>query len=297
MTLFRGLMTAVMFVLLPASVGVAGETVTVGTASGRQFHGEVDPRSNDQSLWLRAGKPESFVRRSIEWSRVLSVTVGEKHYSADEFRRLINSPDWQWASDPLAEENVQPSRPIVPRSQPEDVSNLGKIGYWEPAEPQQDLPPQVNALHIDAYIANWDSDVEVDGLVVHTYPLDADGVTVPALGTLEVDLIGEGPTNGASGNPFPVLGRWSQTIRPEEMGVNGAVLRLPFQWIHPDFASKWNVGSFGMVHARLSVGGQGVFEDTAAFTRIRPYSPVRDRMQQLRERRFWPGELTSYPFR
>jgi hypothetical protein len=159
------------------------------------------------------------------------------------------------------------------------------------------IVPAVAALHIDAYVANWDYDVEVDGLVVHVYPLDNSGQTVPAFGTLQVNLIGNGPTNLVSGNPFPLLGQWSQVVQPDDVGPAGAVYRFPFTWVHPDFNDKWSVGSFGMVNARLAVGGQGVYEDTAEFTRIRPFSPIRDRMQQLRGRRFSPLELTSYPYR
>jgi len=82
-------------------------------------------------------------------------------------------------------------------------------------------------------------------------------------------------------------------IRPAEMGPNGVVLRFPFQRSNPEFNQKWSVASVGMVHARLSVAGNGVFDDTASFTRIRPYSPVRDRMQQRQGRRFHPLERTS----
>ena len=275
------------FLLLCAIAAEAAETVSVIAASGRQFRGEVDPRTNEQALWLRSGKPQAFVRRPIAWSRIVEVTVGEKKHSADEFRQLIGSPDWQPAND------AAPASPdSVAVTSPEELP-LHQASSWEPAEAPADLPAPIVSLHIDASVANWDSDVEVDGLLVNVYPLDAAGAIVPALGTLDVELIGQGATNGASGNPFPFLGRWSETVRPESVGVNGATLRLPFQWVRPDFNHKWDVSSFGMVHARLSVAGQGVFEDTASFTRIRPYSPVRDRMQQLRGKRFHPWELTG----
>ena len=268
----------------------AGDIVTVRAASGRQFHGQVDPRTDARLLWLRSGKPQSFLRRPIAWDRIVALVVGAKEYSPADFRRLIVSPDWELAGDPLADE-PQTASPSD-RSEPvyEDIAARDPVNHGEPTVPQASVIP-VTSIHIEASVANWDRDVEVDGLVVSIYPLDANGQTVPALGTLNVDLIGEGPTNLIRGNPFPTLGRWSQLVRPENVGAGGAVFRLPFQGARPDIRGKWDLGSFGMVHARLSVAGQGVFEDTAAFTRIRPYSPIRDRMQQLRGARFHPWEL------
>ena len=279
--------------LLVAAHSQAADSVTVHTVSGRQFQGQVDPRTDETALWLRTGKSQAFVRRPIVWERVVAVQLGEKKYSAAEFLRLIGSPDWQWAVNPFEDEPVANSSDVKNLPASEDASPNHQVAHWEPGTAAQNSESRVAAIHIDAEIANWDSDVEVDGLLVHIFPLDANGETIAALGTLEVNLIGEGPTNLVRGNPFPALGRWSQIIRPENVGAGGAVVRLPFQGVSPDFRGKWHLGSFGMVHARLSVAGQGIFEDTAAFTRLRPYSPVRDRMQQLRGQRFHPWELTS----
>jgi hypothetical protein len=274
---------------LVSTTAQAANIVTVLAASGRQFRGLVDPQTNEQALWIRGGKPQAFVRRPIAWDRVVAVTVGDTKHSADEFRRLIASPNCDLFVDDLT--TAIPHG--VASGSPEDVASNQSAGNWELADSRHDPSPRIAALHIDTHLSNWDSDVEVDGLVVHVYPLDETGETIAAFGTLDVDLIGEGYTNLVSGNPFPVLGRWSQVVHPEEVGTNGAIFRLPFERVHPDFNRKWDVGSYGMVHARLSVAGQGVFEDTAAFTRIRPYSPIRDRMQQVRGTRFHPWELTS----
>lgn len=281
----------VSFLILTASAAAlpAGNVATVQVASGRQFRGEVDPRTDEAALTLRIGRPNAFVRRPIAWDKVASVSAEGKNYSATEFRQRIFASDWKWASNPAPEKTGAAA--------PEEVQAVRQVVERAPEGAPIELVPAVVALHIDSYVANWDSDVEVDGLVVHVYPLNDAGQTVPALGTLQVNLIGNGPTNLVSGNPFPLLGQWSQVVQPDDVGPNGAVFRFPFTWVHPDFGSKWSVGSFGMVHARLAVGGQGVYEDTADFTRIRPFSPIRDRMQQLQNRRFSPLELTSYPYR
>lgn len=277
---------------LPSPVQAAADTIVVSTASGRLFRGYVDPRTSELTLWLRSGKPQAFVQRPIDWNRVVSVNVAGKDHSADEFRKFVRT-----MIEPQVDLSVDNSQ-VVPQPGPAvhgiiDVENATKLATFYEIDDLPAEPPRVVSLHIDTYVANWDSDVEVDGLVVHVYPLDSAGATIPAFGTFEVDLIGLAASNGVSGNPFPVLGHWSRVIRPEEMGPNGVVLRFPFQHSSPEFNQKWSVASFGMVHARLSVAGNGVFDDTAAFTRIRPYSPVRDRMQQQQGRRFHPLERTS----
>jgi hypothetical protein len=290
--------TTRVFVLLcgllfvPASAQAAEDSIVVSAASGRHFRGQVDPRTNDLTLWLRSGKPRAFVQRPINWNRVVSVNVAGKRHTANEFRQLARTmilPQFDLGSDnaPAASQRIPSVDGIL------EAENATKLATFNATDHPRAEPPRVVSLHIDTDVANWDSDVEVDGLVVHVYPLDSAGATIPALGTFEVDLIGQAASNGVSGSPFPVLGHWSCVIRPEEMGPNGVVLRFPFQRSSPEFNQKWSVASVGMVHARLSVAGNGVFDDTASFTRIRHYSPVRDRMQQQQGRRFHPLERTS----
>jgi hypothetical protein len=97
--------------------------------------------------------------------------------------------------------------------------------------------------------------------------MDAYGNIVPVNGTLEVDVIGEQPAHRTYGEPFPPLLRWATKVRPEDVGANGATFRVPFQAWHPEFDLK--LGSMGAVHARLSVPGQGVFDDTATMVWLR----------------------------
>ena len=68
----------------------------------------------------------------------------------------------------------------------------------------------------------------------------------------------------------------------------GAVYRLAFQADHPEF--DLDLGTHGIVQVRLVVPGQGVFSSSADMVRVRPYSAVRDALQQLDGRRFFPGE-------
>ena len=149
----------------------------------------------------------------------------------------------------------------------------------------------VRSLAVDAWVSNWDSDVEVDGLVVEVRPLDAHGAVVPVHGVLEVKLIGWPIDITTAGQPPVRLGRWTQLVRPAELGSLGGRYRLPFQSVHPEFNLQW--ASYGAVCARLSVPGQGVFEATQSSVRIRPYSAVRDHLQQVTGQRFFRVERTG----
>jgi hypothetical protein len=139
-------------------------------------------------------------------------------------------------------------------------------------------------------LGKWGPGVDADGLVVEVSPLDAQGELVPAQGTVDIELTGQGASQTAGGE-FATLGRWVQSVWPEDFGYRGARCRLPFQAVQPEFDLRW--APKGIVHVRLSVPGDGVFEASAAMTRIRPFSEVRDNYQETTGRRFLPNERTS----
>jgi hypothetical protein len=149
------------------------------------------------------------------------------------------------------------------------------------------IAARVRSVSLHAMPANWDADVELDGLAVAVFPLDEHGQTTAVAGSLELSLIGEMPP-GYRGDRNPQLGHWRLQLRPDDFGWRGGVFRLPFQAAHPEFDTE--LGACGAVHARLSVPGQGTFETTVTM-RIRPASGFRDRLQQSAGVRFLPGEL------
>jgi hypothetical protein len=119
-------------------------------------------------------------------------------------------------------------------------------------------------------------------------PRDAAGELLPVSGTLVAELFGERSGVVRHPQPFVSLGQWTRTLRPGDFGPRGAMLRLEFQNVHPEFVAE--LLPRGALHVRLSVPGQGTFEASDAMLRIRPYSSVRDRMQLYTGRRFFPGE-------
>ena len=135
--------------------------------------------------------------------------------------------------------------------------------------------------------------------MVRVYPLDADGAVVPVRGTLTVDLWAE-VTPERSGwdwrqEPFQNAGHWTEVVRPADFGghrrgavVDGASYRLRFYpSFHPEF-EHWMAWR-GAVHACLAVPGQGTFEATDDMAIIRPWSTVREHLQQVTRHGYFPG--------
>jgi hypothetical protein len=79
-------------------------------------------------------------------------------------------------------------------------------------------------------------------------------------------------------------------ITPEHFTSAGAVCQIAFQAVHPEF--DLDLRAHGVVHARFSVPGEGVFEASTE-TRLRGYSALRDQLQLQTGRRFFAGEYTT----
>jgi len=268
----------------PGAVDAAGP-IAVEVASGRTFTGQCDPRTDETQLWLRRQQGSAAVLRPIRWDRVVRAHVAGAELSGEEFLGLIKRLRRE---APVRAEAVAGQKSIVIKGAAEPTAAPAPAGLAAQALPEA---PQVRSLAIEAGIANWDANVEVDGLVVRIFPLDATGALVPVRGTLEVELIGRRTGATRLPQPFERIGQWAQAVRLEDFGPNGAVYRLPFQGVHPEF--DLTVASRGAVHARLSVPGGGTFEATASTVRIRPYSAVRDQLQQINAQRFFPQEATG----
>ncbi len=267
----------------------AGET-TVELSSGRRFSGEIDPKTDEQLLWLRFGSGSAVILRPIAWRHVQSAVHEEKELSADAFRSLA-------LSLPANDADALPPAPGPGQSELDDDKAPAALPTWTPpSRPASRHTAPVRSVRVDAFAANWDADVENDGLLVHVDPLGESGEILPVGGMLEVTLIAQRGRRfqdvpHGRGQVIRTLGRWTRRVWPEDVGAAGAVYKLPFQATHPEF--QLDVGTHGLVHVRLTVPGQGVFEDSQDFVRIRPFSPLRDAYQLNHSRRFFPGERTG----
>lgn len=273
----RGLLCGMLLVCgVDASPGsddrYTAEAITVQTASGRRFRGQVDPATDSDHLRLRSTRGTSSVLRPIRWQHVVQVELGGETYSGEEFLAAFQSIRSTLPPPPTP----LPSGTIRLVGSEERPRPVAPATYRSPLVSESASAARVRWLRVDAQVANWDSDAEVDGLLVDVQPRDDRGLPAPADGVLSVCLYGH--RNSPVNRPEPpiLLGSWSQRIASEEFGPNGAVYRFPFQAADPalnlEFAPK------GLVRASFSVSGQGVFEANDCLLRLRPYCSVRDEM-------------------
>ena len=281
----------------PEDVEPLRAAVTVEPVEGRSFTAKVDRRTDDWQLWLRWSRGSAHLLRPIRWDRIRRVHVGQETLTGEQFRRRVEA----------ARPEVIPLPPEGPPRRI-DVKGAEYPGDAKAAAPTREAPGRepaarpalaapearrVRSLAIDVAVANWDADVEVDGLIVDVYPLDGDGQVVPVYGTLEVDLTIQRWGVVKRPQPFIQRGRWTELVRTRHFGPSGARYRLPFgaAGFHPEFDRC--AAPYGAVHAQLSVPGQGVFAATQSTVRIRPYSAVRDALERSTGERFFPQEKTG----
>ncbi|MBN2477142.1 MAG: hypothetical protein JXB62_21215 [Pirellulales bacterium] len=261
------------------------QPITVHLSSGRVLTAEMAPETGPTQLWLGWRRGAAVLVRPIPWDRVVKAKVAGEEISGEQFRAIVEAvrreipapPDSRYGHGGPATTGVE----SVVESEP-----VAQTGWGE-----RRGMPQVRTLAIDVLTANWDADVEVDGLTIRVCPLDVGGAVVPVNGSLEIRLTGQ--QTGAVGRrpSFGSLGRWTRQVRREDFGPQCAVYHLPFQNAHPEF--DLTLPSHAAVCARLSVPGQGAFEATDSAVRIRPYSAIRDQWQQASGRRFFSGERTG----
>lgn len=283
-----------LFVLLNAMrAGIGGtaaargdepEQIVVRLTSGRTFKAAVDDRTDGSRLWLRFDRGGISILRPIAWQAIESASHGQRAISATELQQEVDQlrsvrrklEFIERIADPLPVEN-DGSGPAIQREQP--LAN----------EPYQ--VDAVRSLAIEASIARWTGGVESDGVLLRVLPLDGEGNVVAASGTLEVDLFGDQYGSPTRGQDYRLLGRWTSRLEADQVTLEGAAVRLPFQAVSPDFAN--DLGPYAVVHVRFTAPGHGTFDASTNPVRLRPYSGVRDRLQQVEGTRFFPGERTN----
>ncbi len=270
-------------------LGWAQSPATVRLAGGRTFSAPVDPRTDAQRLWLRFGSGTTTILRPIAWTAIVDVVHDARRYSGTAFREFALQP--AFATSPAS----KPNAPRLVRRADEAAppAHGGGLRLWNvPAAHTASMPaPAIATIAVDANLAQWDADVEFDGLVVSLAALDSEGLAVGFRGTAEIELLGPATAPLTTGNGFPVLGRWTRAITPETSGDGYARLRLEFQAFHPDWSRQ--LLRHGVVHVRLHVPGRGTFESSVDAVPLRGYTPTRDYVEQAFGTRFLPNERTG----
>jgi hypothetical protein len=257
----------------------AGEVVSVQLDDGKHLRAQVDERTNADRLWLRFGSGSVVILRSIEWNRITEAQHDGASIDHDTLREFASAAD----SDPAPAPNVFPTQPGGPT-------------YSDRARELLDFGRRVSTVDFDAHLANWDGDVEFDGIALRLLPLDADGRVTKIRGTLNVELFASRKVRfndapNSRGHTTQRVGRWTVQVNPQEVSPEGVLVKLPFRTVHPEFDTSW--ASHGLVHARLVVPGHGVFEHSFDGVRVRPFAPLRDQRERQGEPRFLPTERTG----
>ena len=278
--LYRSLrLCAITFATLYSSLSAASaaELVTVRLASGRTFTGEVDSATDSNQLTLRFIDGNTMIVRPIDWRAVRQVVYDGQALPAENLKRDVAA----LASD-------RPARFSFHEANQTDGQATEDEEETEPLQTTRGgTSDSATAIEIDANVANWDADVEADGLMLYVYPTNAARQLVPVSGTLEANLVGRFGGRYSYGRQFSRVGRWTERVANHAQAADGIVIRLPFQAIDPEFTHE--LASKGLLHVRLSVPGQGVFNASTTL-RVRPYGSVRDRLQQVEGRRFFDIE-------
>ena len=265
-------------ILVATGESHAAEVVSVRTTDGKKMAASLHPRTNGEHLWLRFGDERTVILRAIAWERVAEATLNEAPISAAELRQLAEKQSTEDSNPPSAD--LYSSK----RSQAEQARDL--LGFSR----------RINAVDFDARIANWDRDVEFDGVVLRLFPLDADGHLTRVRGTLYVELVASrrrdfNDVPSARGSVPSQLGKWVVSVAADEVSESGVVVKFPFRTNHPEFDTTW--AAHGLVHVRFVVPGHGVFEHSFDGLRVRPFSPLRDEMERQSGQRFLPTEHTG----
>jgi hypothetical protein len=283
--------------------------LVVQLASGRQFKGVIDSASTAQQLVLRSNSGGITLRRPIRWDRVQQATIDGKRVEVATLQGAA-AKNASRPSEVMARESGAGGQNSGVSGHEKTSGGKGSLlrrielrGEAAPAtkdaeeQPTVESPPaRVAMVTFDPYIANWDGDVETDGVVIDVMPLDINRYIVPVNGTLEVELfvaqrriqLDLAPMSG--GDTLELVERWTRAIAPEDFGPSGVRLRLPFGAITPELRPSWTASWYGLVHVRLAIPGQGVFEDSRDGVRIRPWAPNRDRLEMKTGQRFLPTE-------
>lgn len=274
----------------------AAVEVTVTLATGRSFTGEIDARSDAEHLRLRFGTAATVITRPIAWRTITAARSAGAAISLVQLRELAVTA--QAAAEPPPLVRPAPSKQTAGVPVPPLVAmpDAGGLRLWRVPGAEASPPAGeaiVRSIDIDVRLANWDADVEADGLLLTIAALDALGNVAAVDGTLEVELIGEALPPYTRGDAFPVLGRWSRVVHADDPASRGGYHReqLAFQAMDP--AYQLDAPRYALVNARLVVPGQGTFEASLDGLSLRGFTPVRDRLEAASGARLLPSEKSG----
>ena len=241
----------------------ASDLVVVWLQDGRMLAGQIDPRTNDDRLWLRAGGPAFTVATSAAWKRIKVVNANGEQLPIDEFAKQID--------------RFRPKQPEALAAPPDPRAIANQTTVVTRPLQHRNAATRVTSLDIEARVANWDQDAAIDGVEIRVFPRNTFGEVIPASGQITAQLLARNRLPAHNDNAFPRIGRWSVRVDTSDFGHHGAVYRLPFRGRHPDKESS--LEPHGLVEVSFYVHGQGRFESDATLY-LQRFNPIRRDMQR-----------------
>jgi hypothetical protein len=249
------------------------ETVQVMTMRGRTLAGEVDARTDDNRLWLRQQRGEAVLTSSVSWADIAAAKLGDNAVDADYLRQqrrelMTSASRWSAAIEPVVAGEVAPS-------------SLGR------------RTRHVRSLEIvSACLANFDRDVEPDGLTVSIAALDHDGAPMAVRGNLTARLYGELRPGSVRDVTFGTLDEWTQRVTAVDFASGVATYEFKFRRTAPEW--QFDLLPDTLVEVSLLAFGEGLFSASEPVV-IRAFNPLRDNQQLLLKSRFLPREHHGPP--
>jgi len=284
----RQVLTLVLFVVCVASsTRATAETVVVRLQNGRQLSATIHKRTDDARLWLQYGTRSVTVIRPVDWRTIVWASLDGEQISVGQLKEHV-AHNFQPTPPATTSNRILRVPPADERVRHETMARRAQraLGFARP----------VHSVQFAVSLANWDGDVETDGLLLRLFPIDDRGNVTAVSGTLQVEFVAmrqrkfnDAPTRG--GSTLDRIGRWTVQVDEADFRHGAATVKLPFQATHPEFDTDWF--DSGLVHIRFIVAGNGTFEDSLDGIRVRPFSPLRDAAQRQSGRRFLPSERTG----
>jgi hypothetical protein len=246
-----------------AASAQAGPLVVIWLEDGRMLAGEVDPRTNDERLWLRATSPTFVVATSAIWKHIKAVNANGERLPVEEFSKRVDEfrpqePDPNAMPAPAREAVANVTTPVTRSIQ------------------QANAATRVVSLDVEARVANWDQDAAIDGVEIRVFPRNTFGEIVPVSGQITARLVARDRLPVDEASAFPQFGNWSLQTDTSDFRPYGAVYRLPFRSRHPD--QLFSLEPHGLVEVTLFASGQGRFNADAPIY-IQRFNPVRRGLQ------------------
>ncbi len=256
-----------------------GATVEIQARDGRTLTGVVDDRTDGDRLWLRREESGIILASSVAWDEIDAVDLDGASLSVDELANQathLATAEAAWYAEVVQQE--LPYHALV-------TPATGRFSHGRAS--------RVRSVQIvAACLANFDRDMEPDGLQIALVALDERGAPVSVRGNFTAQLVGERRPALAPHRTFGMLERWSETVRPIDFIDGVATFELPFRRTAPEW--EFELTPDALVNVTLGVYGEGNFAASAPVM-LREFNPLRDHLQLEQGTRFGPFEVHGRP--